>query len=61
MSAEEYDRLLALADARSGRAEADGPANPQAQAFYAKYKDWVDEQNARFERFGIWNEEFRTW
>jgi prevent-host-death family protein len=60
MSAEHYDRLVARA-AQGGVSEPEAPLNPQAQAFYAKYKDWVDEQNARFERFGIWNEEFRSW
>jgi len=60
MSAEHYDHLVACA-AQSGESGPVAPLNPQAQAFYTKYKDWVDEQNARFERFGIWNEEFRTW
>ncbi|MCP5272742.1 MAG: type II toxin-antitoxin system Phd/YefM family antitoxin [Burkholderiaceae bacterium] len=60
MSAEHYDRLVARA-AQVAEPAAEAPLNPQAQAFYEKYKDWVDEQNARFERFGIWNEEFRTW
>ena len=32
-----------------------------ADEFYARYKDWVDEQNRHFEKYGIWNEEFRTW
>jgi prevent-host-death family protein len=30
-------------------------------AFYEKYRDWVDEQNRRFETHGLWNEPFRTW
>lgn len=60
LSAEHYDRLVARA-ANSIEPVAEETLNPQARAFYAKYKDWVDEQNARFERFGIWNEEFRTW
>lgn len=57
LSAELYDQLVA----RAAAPESNAPPNPAAQAFYEKYKDWVDEQNARFERFGIWNEEFRTW
>lgn len=60
LSAEHYDKLVARA-AHATEPVPDAPLNPQAQAFYAKYKDWADEQNARFERFGIWNEEFRTW
>ena len=61
MSAEHYDKLVMLADAQGGGTAADEPMSPEAQAFYARYKDWVDEQNARFDRFGIWNEEFRNW
>ena len=54
ISAEMYDRLVA-----SQRAT---PAlNPEAQAFYERYREWVDEQNAHFEKHGIWNEEFRSW
>jgi prevent-host-death family protein len=32
-----------------------------ADEFYARYKDWVDEQNRQVEKYGIWNQEFRTW
>lgn len=60
LSAEMYDRLVARAGA-AAEPPAEAPLNPQAQAFYAKYKDWVDEQNRHFEQHGIWNEEFRTW
>jgi|JRYF01.1.fsa_nt_gb prevent-host-death family protein len=60
MSAEHYDRLVARAAQAAGPAP-DAPLNPQAQAFCARYKDWVDEQNRHFEQHGIWNEEFRTW
>ncbi|GAB4038824.1 MAG: hypothetical protein Fur0014_07980 [Rubrivivax sp.] len=59
MSAEAYDRLVARAAAAE---PAPPPApSPEALAFYAKYKDWVDEQNRHFEQHGIWNEEFRAW
>lgn len=62
MSAEHYDRLVArAAQAAESATAAPPPLNPQAQAFYAKYKDWVDEQNRHVEQHGIWNEEFRTW
>ena len=61
MSAEHYDKLLMLADAKVGTTAADEPLSPQALAFNARYKDWVDEQNRHFEQHGIWNLEFRTW
>lgn len=60
LSAEMYDRLVARA-ANSAEPVVEPPLNPQARAFYAKYKDWVDEQNRHFEQHGIWNEEFRAW
>jgi prevent-host-death family protein len=55
ISAARYDELIAA----SQGAEEAKPRN--AAEFYAKYKDWVDEQNRHFETYGIWNEEFRTW
>lgn len=54
ISAAQYDALLA-AQVRVPKARDPG------RKFYEKYKDWVDEQNAHFEEYGIWNEEFRTW
>jgi prevent-host-death family protein len=57
LSAARYDELLAAVQA--GPNELPPPRN--AKEFYARYKDWVDENNARFEKYGIWNEEFRTW
>lgn len=60
LSVEQYELLLSAQ--RHAAREAAPPAyGPEAQAFYAKYKDWVDEQHAHFERHGIWNDEFRTW
>ena len=57
ISAERYDALL-VAERRS----APHAVEPRiAEEFYARYKDWVDEQNRHFEKYGIWNEEFRTW
>ncbi len=56
ISAARYDALVAA------EAAADDPPPPRtAEEFYARYKDWVDEQNDRFQRIGLWNEEFRTW
>ena len=60
LSAEAYDRLLA---GQRGAA-ADEPApryGPEAQAFYEKYKDWVDMQNELVERYGVFGEEYRIW
>ncbi len=61
MSAEAYDQLLAAAGRRAAEPEPPAEASAEGAAFYAKYKDWVDEQNRHFEQHGIWNEEFRTW
>jgi prevent-host-death family protein len=57
ISAEKYDALVA-----AGQRASDDPPPPRtSEEFYARYKDWVDEQNRHFEQYGIWNEEFRTW
>ncbi len=56
LSAAHYDALVA---ASAGLTESPPPRT--AAEFTERYKDWVDEQNERFERIGIWNEEFRTW
>ncbi len=55
LSAELYDRLV---DAKE--VAVSGPLHPAAQAFYDKYKAWVDEQAADFGAHGVWNEEFRN-
>jgi prevent-host-death family protein len=34
--------------------------NP-GKAFYAKYKDWVDWNNALTEQHGVFGEEYRVW
>lgn len=57
LSAAHYDALVA---ASRGQATAEAPPRT-ADEFYTRYKDWVDEQNARFERIGVWNEDVRTW
>ena len=57
ISAATYDALVAA----SRRASAEPPPPRTFEEFNARYKDWVDEQNERFQRIGIWNEEFRTW
>lgn len=54
LSAAQYDALVAAGKPRV-------KARDAGREFYEKYKDWVDEQNARVEKFGIPGEEFRTW
>jgi prevent-host-death family protein len=56
ISAAQYDALRAAA----GAAPAEPPPRT-AEEFYARYKDWVDEQHRHFEEHGIWNEELRSW
>ena len=29
--------------------------------FHERYKEWIAEQNERFEKQGRWNDEFRRW
>lgn len=58
LSAAHYDALVA---ASRGQAAAELPPPKTAEEFYARYKDWVDWNNERFEKHGLWNEEFRTW
>jgi prevent-host-death family protein len=57
ISAARYAELLAAS------ASAEQPSPPRtADEFYARYKGWVDEQNALVERYGVPGEEFRsTW
>ena len=54
LSAAHYDALVAAAKPAAKRGAA-------GQAFYAQYKDWVDEQNRLVEQYGIPGEEFRAW
>ncbi|KAB2874476.1 MAG: type II toxin-antitoxin system prevent-host-death family antitoxin [Burkholderiaceae bacterium] len=55
LSAQHYDALVARGKSRRERSKS------AAQAFYERYKGWVDEQNRRFEERGLWNDELRTW
>lgn len=54
ISAAHYDALIA------GQRQPAPVADP-GRAFYARYKDWVDEQNRLVEQHGIPGEEFRSW
>ena len=53
LSSERYEELL--------RAEAGRSLKERKREFNEKYKDWIAEQNERFEKHGLWNEEFRRW
>ncbi|MFN7726908.1 MAG: type II toxin-antitoxin system prevent-host-death family antitoxin [Rubrivivax sp.] len=59
ISAEYFDALVAASQAQ-GLAAAAQPADT-GQAFYGRYKAWVDQQNALVEQAGIPGEEFRAW
>ena len=53
ISNERYEELL--------RAEAGASLADRKRLFNEQYKDWIAEQNERFEKHGLWNEEFRRW
>jgi len=59
MSARQYDALVAAA--RGAEAAPTEPRSPEAQAFYAQFKEWVDLQNELVEKHGIFGEEYRVW
>jgi prevent-host-death family protein len=54
LSAEQYDALVSSAHKRPAAAD-------PGKRFYEQYKDWVDEQNRHFEKYGLWHEDFRAW
>ncbi len=58
LSAAQYDALVAAGGAA---ATSEPPAPRNGAEFYAQNKDWVDENNRRLEKYGLWNEEIRTW
>ncbi|MEO7338926.1 MAG: type II toxin-antitoxin system prevent-host-death family antitoxin [Caldimonas sp.] len=53
LSNERYEQLL--------KAEAGESLAERKRRFNEQYKDWIAEQNARFVKHGLWNEEFRRW
>ncbi len=55
LSAAQYDTLVSEVQAHKR------PAPLSAEEFYIQHKEWVDAENERFARIGLWNEEFRTW
>jgi prevent-host-death family protein len=56
MSVAHYEALL-----KASHAQVEEPPITTPEQFYERYKEWVDEQNKRFEQHGLWNEEFRRW
>jgi prevent-host-death family protein len=62
-SAAAYDALVAAAQSNAAgtRPRKGAKAIDPGHALNEKFKDWVDEQNARFEKYGLWNEAFRPW
>ncbi len=56
LSAAHYDALLTAAKP----ADKD-PVPRDGEEFYARHKHWVDDNNRRVEKQGLWNEELRTW
>lgn len=61
MSAELFDQLVARAGQGQPEAASAQAMSPEAEAFYAKYKDWVDMQNDLVDRYGVFGEEYRVW
>ena len=53
LSSERYEELL--------KAEAGRSIKERTREFNETYKEWIAEQNGRFEKHGLWNEEFRRW
>lgn len=53
ISSKRYAELL---EVEAGRSMAE-----RKREFNERYKDWIAEQNERFERRGLWNDEFRSW
>ena len=53
LSSARYEELL---EAEAGRS-----LKERTREFNETYKDWIAEQNERFDKHGLWNEEFRRW
>jgi len=64
--AEDHERpeaLMVPADLSADLERCANAASPKMTAgqFSETYKEWIAEQNARVEKCGLWNEEFRLW
>ena len=53
ISSERYEQLL--------RAESAKSMAERKRQFNEQYKDWIEEQNRHFEKYGVFGEEFRPW
>jgi prevent-host-death family protein len=53
ISNERYEQLL--------RAEAVESIAERKRRFNEQYKEWIEEQNRHFEKYGVFGEEFRHW
>ena len=53
LSNERYEELL--------NAAAGGSLAQRRRRFNEQHKDWIEEQNQRFQQHGLWNDEFRRW
>lgn len=53
ISNERYEQLL--------RAEAVESIAERKRRFNEQYKEWIEEQNRHFEKYGVFGEEFRRW
>ena len=53
ISNERYEQLL--------RAEAVESMAERKRRFNEQYKEWIEEQNRHFEKYGVFGEEFRRW
>ena len=53
ISNERYEELL--------KAEAGETLAQRKRRFNEQYQGWIAEQNERFEKHGLWNDEFRRW
>ena len=51
-----YEDFLSLSTAAQKKSMAQ-----RKKEFNETYKDWIDEQNRHFERYGAFGEEFRPW
>jgi len=53
ISNERYEQLL--------KSEAVESMAERKRRFNEQYKDWIEEQNRHFEKYGVFGEEFRPW
>jgi PHD/YefM family antitoxin component YafN of YafNO toxin-antitoxin module len=53
LSADQFDALNASVQWKS--------LKQQKKAFDQTHKAWIDEQNARFEKHGLWCDDLRVW